>query len=48
MVLYVALDATLGSVPVLGTVLDATLRVNQRNVDLFEAALSSRASRSRP
>ncbi|MFB6167468.1 MAG: DUF4112 domain-containing protein [Haloferacaceae archaeon] len=47
MALYVAVDATLGSIPVLGTVVDAVLRVNQRNVDLFEAALSSRASRSR-
>jgi hypothetical protein len=48
MVLYVAADATLGSIPVFGTVLDAILRVNQRNVGLFEEALSSRASRSRP
>jgi hypothetical protein len=48
MSLYVAAEATLGAVPVLGSVVDAVLRVNQRNVALFEAAVSSRASRSRP
>jgi hypothetical protein len=40
MVLYVAVEFVLGSVPVVGTILDAVLRVNRRNVDLFEAALA--------
>jgi len=48
MLLNVAVDVTLGSVPVLGTAADVLVRANQRNVALFEAAVSSRASRPRP
>jgi len=40
MTLYVLAEATLGAVPVFGSVVDAVLRVNQRNVVLFEAAVS--------
>jgi hypothetical protein len=46
MVAHIAIDTILGSVPVLGTVADVVVRANQRNVALFEEALSSRASRS--
>ena len=45
---YVLVEATLGALPVVGTLVDAVARVNQRNVDLFEEAVSSPASRSRP
>jgi hypothetical protein len=40
MVLYVVAEFALGSVPVVGTLVDAVLRVNRRNVDLFEAAVA--------
>lgn len=40
MVLGLAVDAVLGSLPVVGPLVDATLRVNERNVDLFERAVA--------
>lgn len=48
MSLYVLVEATLGSIPVVGTFVDAVARVNRRNVALFEEAVNSPASRSRP
>ncbi len=44
----IALDVTFGSIPVFGTVVDAVVRTNSRNVALFEEAVSSRASRPPP
>lgn len=45
----IAVDAAVGSLPLVGPVADAVLRVNERNVALFERAVSRRgASRSRP
>lgn len=41
MLLNVAADLVVGSVPFVGPVLDAALRVNRRNVDLFESAVRS-------
>ncbi|SFS09728.1 protein of unknown function [Halomicrobium zhouii] len=41
MVAYVALDFTVGSVPVLGTVVDAFLKVNVRNVGTIERHVDS-------
>jgi len=41
MVAYVALDFTVGSVPVLGTVVDAFLKVNVRNVGTIERHVGS-------
>jgi hypothetical protein len=40
MVLNLAADATLGSLPYVGPLLDAVLRVNERNVDLFERSVA--------
>ncbi len=48
MVCYILAEAALGSIPVVGPLVDAVARVNKRNVALFEEAVSSRASRSRP
>lgn len=46
MLLNAVLDATVGSVPVLGTVFDVVYKANRRNVDLLEAHVSdSRAAR---
>lgn len=36
MVGYVAVDFLLGSIPILGTVIDAVLKVNKRNVAIIE------------
>lgn len=49
MVALIGVDAAVGSLPLVGPVADAVLRVNRRNVALFERAVSRRgASRSRP
>lgn len=40
MVLALAVDAALGSLPVVGPLVDAALRVNERNVDRFERAVT--------
>jgi hypothetical protein len=40
MVVNLAVDATLGAIPVVGPLIDAALRVNERNVDLFERAVA--------
>lgn len=46
MLVNAALDATVGSVPVLGTVFDVVYKANNRNVRLLEAHVSdSRAAR---
>lgn len=34
MLAYVGVDAAVGSVPVVGTIIDAVLKVNKRNVEL--------------
>lgn len=39
---YVLLDVAAGSVPVLGTLVDATLKANRRNVALLESTLDGR------
>lgn len=43
MVALVVLDYVLGSVPVVGTVVDAVLKVNERNVATVEAHVADRA-----
>lgn len=48
MSLYVVVEAALGSIPVVGPFVDAVVRVNRRNVALFEETVNSPASRSRP
>lgn len=40
MLALVAVDAAVGTVPLVGPVVDAGLRVNERNVALFERAVS--------
>lgn len=48
MLLTITLDATLGSVPVAGTVFDVVYKANQRNVRLLEEhALDAEATRDR-
>lgn len=42
MLANVLLDFAVGSVPVLGTLVDATLKANRRNVALLESALAER------
>lgn len=44
MLVNVALDATVGSVPVLGTVFDVVYKANNRNVRLLEAHLADAAA----
>lgn len=44
MVAYVALDFVLGSVPVLGTIIDAFLKVNKRNVATIERHVATETS----
>lgn len=48
MLVTITLDATVGSVPVLGTVFDVLYKANRRNVDLLEQhALDAEATRAR-
>jgi hypothetical protein len=37
MILNIALDATLGAVPILGDLFDLFFKANRRNLDLFQA-----------
>lgn len=46
MLAYVAVDATVGSIPVIGTVVDAVLKVNERNVELARRELERRRDRT--
>lgn len=48
MSIYVIVEAVLGSIPIVGPLVDAVVRVNRRNVALFEEAINSPASQSRP
>lgn len=41
MLLNVAIDAVIGSIPVLGDVFDVMFRANERNVALFERAVGA-------
>jgi hypothetical protein len=47
MVAYVAVDAIVGSVPVLGTLFDAVWKANAWNADLLEAHVEADASATR-
>ncbi len=47
MLLNVALDAAIGSVPVVGTLVDAVWKANERNVELLAADLEESAGRVR-
>ena len=46
MLAYVAVDATVGSIPVIGSVVDAVLKVNGRNVELTRRELERRRDRT--
>lgn len=46
MLAYVAVDATVGSIPVIGSVVDAVLKVNERNVELTRRELERRRDRT--
>lgn len=41
MLLFIGLDFVLGSIPVLGTVIDAVLKVNKRNAETLESYVES-------
>lgn len=43
MILFIAVEFVVGSVPVLGTLLDAVVKVNQRNVRVLESHVEATA-----